>query len=341
MTGATQDTSPFPGRRFVIGCAALLTVWAVAALFYDFQIPWLRIPLACSYAILVIGILWRTRFSRDGILLWLGSLVLVVVWWSFVSPSHNREWQPDVVRLAWADIRADLVTIHNVRNFSYRTEADYIQNWETRTVDLSQIRGVDLFLTHWGSPWMAHPIVSFHFRDAAGNDSYLATSIEQRKRVGQEYSVVRGFFRQSELIYLILDERDVIRLRTNFRVGEDVRLYRTMTTPADARRLFLQYVEWINGIRERAQWYNALTSNCTTSITSYLARSGIGGFPRWDWRMVANGRGDELLYEHGYLATGGMSFPDLARQAAINDAAHKLGDDPDFSRKIRLGRPGF
>jgi hypothetical protein len=183
--------------------------------------------------------------------------------------------------------------------------------------------------------------VSFQFRDGGGSDSYLATSIEARKEVGESYSAVRGFFRQYELIYLFLDERDVIKLRTNYRVGEDVRLYRTKMTPADSQRLFLQYLDWINGIRERPRWYNALTANCTSDITSFLARSGIGNFPRWDWRFIVNGRGDEMLYDHGYLVTDGMAFPELAKRALINDEAKKLGDDSEFSRKIRLGRPGF
>jgi hypothetical protein len=321
--------------------AAIASVWAVAALAYDVRVRWLNIAAACLYAMLVIGILWSSRASRKGILVWLGTLVLVIGWWFSLAPSHDRDWQPDVAQLPWAERQGELVTIHNVRNFSYRTETDYVQKWETRTVDLSQIRGVDLFHTHFGSEWIAHATVSFQFRDKAGNDSYLATSIEQRKTVGQTYSSVRGFFRQYELIYLILDERDVVRLRTNYRSGEDVRLYHTLTTPADARRLFLQYLDWINTIRDHPRWYNALTENCTTSITSYLARSRIGGFPRWDWRFLLNGHGDELLYENGYLATGGMSFPDLAKQALINDAAKKLGDDPEFSKKIRQGHPGF
>src|SRR6187549_778734 len=146
---------PFPGHKLGIGLASLLTVWAVSALYYDFPIPWLRVPVACLYGVLVLVVLWRSRAGRRGILLWLGSLVLVLAWWFSLQPSHSREWQPDVAQLPWAERTGDLFTIHNVRNFSYRTETDYVQNWETRTVDVSQIQGVDLFVTHWGSPWIA------------------------------------------------------------------------------------------------------------------------------------------------------------------------------------------
>jgi hypothetical protein len=166
-------------------------------------------------------------------------------------------------------------------------------------------------------------------------------SIEQRKTIGQTYSTLRGFFRQYELIYLVSDERDVVRLRTNFRKGEDVRLYHTLTQPDDARRLFLQYLQWIEDLRRHPQWYNALTDNCTSSVTSYLARNHVGGLSHWDWRLLLNGLGDQMLYDYGDLATGGLSFKALSGQALINDEAKSLGDDPNFSRDIRRGHPGF
>ncbi len=329
------------GRKVLIGLAAIVSVWAVLALYFDVPIGWLRLPAACLYLFFVCGVVWVTRCHWKGLLLWLGSLALVMTWWFSLKPTNTRDWQRDVAELPWAEHSGDLVTIHNVRNFIYRTETDYTPRWETRTVNLNQIQGVDLFLTHFGSPLIAHAIVSFQFRDAAGLDTYLAMSIEQRKAAGQSYSTVRGFFRQYELIYLVADERDVVRLRTDYRTGEYVRLYHTLTKPDDARRLFLQYLAWIELLREHPQWYNVLTNNCTSSVTSYLARIHLGGISRWDWRNLLNGYGDEMLYDDGDLATGGLSFPDLAKQALINDAAKKLGDDPNFSRDIRRGHPGF
>jgi hypothetical protein len=91
---------------------------------------------------------------------------------------------------------------------------------ETRTVRLSQITGMDLAIMYWGSPWMAHPIVSFRFAGALP----LCFSIETRKAIGQQYSAVRGLYRQYTLIYIVADERDFIRVRSNYRQGEDVRV---------------------------------------------------------------------------------------------------------------------
>ena len=328
-------------RKLIVALAALASLWAIAALSFDVRIPSLRIPLACLYACTVGAIVWLTRVSRKGIVLWMGSLALVIAWWFSLAPTNTRDWQPDVAQLPWVARNGNSVTIHNVRNFAYRTEADYIERWETRQVDLSQLQGVDLFLTHFGSPWIAHATVSFQFRDETGNDTFVAMSIEQRKTIGQTYSTLRGFFRQYELIYLVSDERDVVRLRTNFRKGEDVRLYHTLTNPDDGRRLFLQYLSWIEDLRSHPRWYNALMDNCTSSITTYLAKNGVGGLSRWDGRLLLNGLGDKMLYDHADLATGGLSFEDLAHQALINEAAKKLGDDPNFSREIRRGHPGF
>ena len=328
-------------RKLLILTAAVASVWAVLALYFDVRMAWLQLPAACLYSFFVMAVAWFAQYNRKAILLWLAGWVLIVTWWLSLAPTNTRPWQTDVAELPFAERHADLVTIHNVRNFVYRTETDYTPRWETRTVDLARLQGVDLFLTHWGSPLIAHAIVSFQFRDTLANDTYLAMSIEQRKAIGQSYSTVRGFFRQYELIYLAADERDVVRLRTNYRTGEYVRLYHTLTNPADARRLFLQYPDWMERLRTNPQWYNALTDNCTSSVTSYLANNHVGGISRWDWRSLFNGFGDHMLYDDGDLATGGLSFHNLSDQALINPAAKSLGDDPNFSRAIRRGHPGF
>ena len=126
--------------------------------------------------------------------------------------------------LPHATIEGDRVTVHNVRNFAYRTETDFTPAWHDKTYDLRQLEGVDLVATYWMGPAVAHIFLSFAF---AGGD-HLAVSIETRKEKGEGYSTVKGFFRQYELYYVVADERDVIGLRTNYRRDppEDVYVYR-------------------------------------------------------------------------------------------------------------------
>jgi hypothetical protein len=320
------------GRGFALLLALSLTAWGAAALYFDLLSGTsLRTWGASSYSIAMVGTLLAFRGRGKGIAICVAVFALVLAWWLTLKPSNDRAWQPDVAQTAWAEIDGDRVTIHNVRNCDYRTEDDYTPHWETRTFDLSQIRGMDIFLTYWGSPWIAHPIVSFQF----GDNDYIAMSIETRKEVGEQYSAIRGFFRYYELIYTVSDERDVVRLRTNYRKGEETYLFHTRATPEHARATFLNYLKKINRIRNRPEWYNALTNNCTTNIAT------LAGEPQLDWRVLLNGRADQMLYERGDLATGNLPFAQFKEQAHINAAARAANDAPDFSRRIRESRAGF
>jgi hypothetical protein len=257
--------------------------------------------------------------------------VVVAAWWLTLKPSNDRAWQPDVAQTAWAEINGDEVTVHNVRNCDYRTETDFTPRWETRVVRFSQITGMDVAINYWGSPWIAHPIVSFQFSDARP----LCFSIETRKTIGQSYSALRGLYRQYTLIYVVADERDCIRLRTNYR-REDVYLYHTLASPPQARQRFREYITSINALHENPRWYNAVTSNCTTSIR---AQRAVKLRAPWDWRILFNGKADEMLYQDHAIATGGLSFAELKHRSLINERARAADQDPDFSKIIREGLP--
>jgi hypothetical protein len=312
------------------GCAA----WAAGALYYDLPWPALRGAAAIVLALALLAALIFLRGKGRKLAAFFTSFVLVLAWWLTLKPSNDRPWQPDLAQCAWAEIKGDTVTLHNVRNCEYRTETDFQPHWETRTVQLSKLTGIDLAINYWGSPWMAHPIISFQFADAPP----VCFSIETRKEIGESYSAVGGLYRQYELIYIVADERDVVRVRTNFRKGEDVYLYRLKISGEKARERFMDYLTALNELRDRPRWYNAVTTNCTTSIrTQHDAAKRAA----WDWRMLLNGKSDEMLFERQTIAGGGLSFEDLKKRALINPAAQAAGDSPNFSGQIRKGRPGF
>jgi uncharacterized protein YceK len=249
------------------------------------------------------------------------------------KPSNDRDWQPDVAVLAYADIDGSKVTIHNIRDCDYRTETDFDVRHYDKTFDLDKIRTADLYMVYWGSPLIAHTMVSFGFE---GGD-YLCFSIETRKERGEGYSAVKGLFRQFELVYIAADERDVVRLRTNYRQGEEVYLFRLNGSTQKVRVLFLDYVSRLNSLRQRPEWYSALTHNCTTAIRTQRAASDRAP---WDWRMLANGHGDELLYERGLIGTN-LPLAELKQRVHVNARARTADKDPDFSRVIRQGVPGI
>jgi hypothetical protein len=314
---------------------AVLTLWAVGALYVDFRVAALRVPITAIYSFGIIAALWRIKRRFWAAAVCFAAFCVVLTWWLSLQPSNDGDWQVDDSRTAWVEINGDRVTIHNLRNCDYHTEIDYSNCWSDRTVYLSQLRYADLFFTTWGSKYIGHPIVSFQF----GDNDHVAFSIEARYKAGQSYSAVLGFFRQYELIFVTADERDVIRLRTNYRKDEDVFLYRSKVSPERAREIFLIYADYLNQLRDHPEWYNALTRNCTTTLDTKIAEDLEHPQP-WNYQLLLNGTLDELLYDRGRLVTGGLPFPGLKEREHINAAAREDGS-PDFSARIRLGRVGF
>src|ERR1041385_1670695 len=309
--------------------AVLCVAWSFGALYFDF--PTAGAIAAILFVVVLLAAILFVRGELLKLAIVFGAFALVVSWWLTLKPSNDRAWQPDVSKTAWAEINGDEVTVRNVRNCDYRTETDFTPHWETRTVRPSQITGMDVAINYWGSPWIAHPIVSFQFSDGLP----LCFSIETRKTVGQQYSTLEGFYRQYTLIYVVADERDVVRLRTNYR-REDVYLYHTLASPAQARERFREYINNLNVLHENPRWYNAVTSNCTTSIRTQRAANLRAP---WDWRILLNGKADEMLYQDHAIATGGLPFDELKQRSLINERARSASDDPDFSRIIREGLP--
>src|SRR5215831_21341338 len=230
---------------FVWLTAFVCATWAIGALYFDFPKAGTFAAIAFLLAVLAIVIFGRGKLLKLAIIF--GAFAVVVLWWFTLKPSNNRAWQPDVAQTAWAGINGDEITIHNVRNCDYRTDTDFTPHWETRTVRLSQMTGMDVAIDYWGSPWISHPIISFQFADALP----LCFSIETRKTIGETYSAIRGFYRQYTLIYIASDERDVMRVRTNYRRGEDLYLYRTLASPEQARARFLEYIRTMNLLHEQ------------------------------------------------------------------------------------------
>ena len=315
---------------------ALLTVWAVAALYVDFRIPALRIPVTLIYVVVIVAILFTLKGSHWAAVLCLLGFCSVLAWWLTLQPSNDGNWQPDTARTAWAEIDGDRVTIRNLRNCEYRSETEYSNCWGDRTVYLSQIRAADFFLTNWGISFASHPIVSFQF----GDNEHIAFSIEARYKAGQAYSTVLGFFRQYELIFITSDERDVIRLRTNYRKDEEVYMYRVKAQPEVARTMFLTYLTYLNKLNKQPEWYNEVTRNCTTTLQSQLA-ADVNNREPWNYQFLLNGTLDALMYDRGRLVTGGLPFLELKQREHINAAAQAAGNSPDFSALIRVGRVGF
>jgi hypothetical protein len=327
------------GRFFKI-CLLLLwligsTTWvALAVNFGDSNSSTVQIVI--SVTLTLIGLtatvtLLFVPFWRKKMLLVHGFIFLtVLLWWLNIQPANDRLWQADVTKLAYASVKGDLVTVHNIRNFTYRSEFDYKPNYYDKTFDLNKLEGIDLFAVYWMGPVIAHIFISFDF----GEHNHLAISIEARKEEGEGYSTIKGFFRQYELIYIVADERDVIGLRTHYRKDppEQVYRYRLKVPKQNAKRLFKEYIDSVNALYKAPAFYNTLLANCTSVIWLH-SRVNPEHLP-FSWKILLSGYVPEYLYESGRLDQK-LSFTQLKDQAYVNPLIEGQEISELFTQAIR------
>jgi hypothetical protein len=309
----------------------MLIAWATLAIYYS-NLPWAgpRLVLAGAFAAFAIWGLWlsRRRYMPVAVAaLFLG----VVAWWILIPPSHDRPWRPEVAVMPRAIIDGDRVRLTGVRNFDYRTRNDFTVRYEEREVWLSHLIALDFYVSYFSEGPVGHTFLSFIFDNAPP----LSISIETRPEVGEGFAPVASLFKQFELIYVVGDERDIVGVRTNHR-REAVYLYRLNTSASDARRLLQIYLERINELAARPEFYHLLTNSCTINIVRYANAAGRAG--RLDFRHVLNGLIDSYLYRSGRVDTT-LPFDELRRRSLINEAAQAADGAPDFSQRIRASLP--
>lgn len=308
--------------------AALLS-WAVLAIYYS-NLPGqtLRTIVAAAFGIGTVAA-FALLPNRRRSCLWFGvAFAGVLAWWFLIPPSNERDWVPEHARTAHATLNGDLITVHEIRNFDYRSEEDFDIRYYDKTFNLDDLTLVDFALSYWdGNTDIAHFIVSFGFRD----QDYLAVSAETRREAGEAWSTVGGFFKQYELILILGDERDLLGQRTNVR-KEEVYLYRTVLTPEEGRAIFLNILRQANRLHETPRFYNTITDNCMISLLPDFQRYRKDkGF---DFRLLANGLSDRMAYENGMLASE-LAFDDLKRRSHVNQYVADSADKDDYSRLIR------
>ena len=347
MTEQTPATLPVRGIRallrlvgyLLLGVAiAILCLWTTGALYYS-NLPWpaVRSVMAIGFAVATVGAFVFLPRRRRTTVWFLAAFTVVVVWFWTISPSHDRDWAADVAVLPHATIDGQRVTITGIRNFQYRTETDFTPRYIERTYDLDKLATADFILSYWdGNRDIAHTLVTFGFESG----EYLTLSVETRKQKGEGYSTTAGFFKQFELIYILAEERDVVGLRTNHR-GEDVYLYPLVFTREQVRQLFHNVLDRVNEIHQRPAFYNALLHNCTTSLLPIA--NGVRKRPLvFDMRLILNGYIDQFGYEQGSIvadASQGLPYEEMRAKHRITDVARQIGDDPEYSKKIRAPLP--
>ena len=359
---------------FLIAITILLSaIWLLLAIWYQYGISSVLTWLA---TLIIVGILaallsmryWHTvtkillsvslsnkksihknTATRYLIGLYGATWLIGLGWFFSIEPQQDRDWMAEVDQQVAYERDAtnpDLITLTNVRNFDWRTDEDATEHWETRTIDLSKLSGVDVTNSYWMGPLIAHTLVSFRFED----DRPLAFSFEIRKENDESFSALAGFFRRYELSLIAAEERDIIYTRSNAR-GEQVYLFPISNLQQhEVRSLFESYLTAMDELNTKPAWYNTLTSNCT-NIIFYMARIVSGDRLPWDYRIWVSGWLPNYLYDVGMLDAAPekqnqpWSMDTWYERTHINPKSmgfnnlHSIANSREFSRQIRQDIP--
>lgn len=325
--------------RFTVTLLATLSVglcavWGAFALWYQTPggqalkslsvVMWLGFNLA-----LLMG-LWQGR-ALPALVGFAVAFGAMLIWWQRIAPSNDRIWADDVAQMTTGAVNGTHVTLHNVRNFEWRSNTDYTQRWETRDYDIDHLNCVDMIMSYWTGPAIAHLLISFGFDDGA----HVVFSVEIRREKHESFSEIGGFFKEFELSIFAADERDVIRVRTNVR-GEDDYLYRIHMPIADIRALFLSYIDQANSLVEKPRFYNTITVNCTTLV--YHMMQHIVGYLPMSYRLLLSGYIPKYVYRVGGLDNR-YSLAELRALGRITERAQEADRSESFSADIRRGIP--
>ncbi len=317
----------------IVGFSA---IWGAFALWYQAPggqaLKTLSVFLWVGFSLALLMALWqgRTAFALAAFAVVFGGLL---IWWQRITPSNDRIWADDVAQMTTGTVDGRRVTLHNVRNFEWRSNTDYTQRWETRDYDLDRLNSLDVIMSYWSGAAIAHLLISFGFDDGA----HVVFSVEIRREKHESFSEIGGFFKEFELSILAADERDVIRVRTNVR-GEDDYLYRIHMPVPEIRALFLSYVDQANSLVKTPRFYNTITVNCTT-LVYHMMRHIVGYLPL-DYRLILSGYIPEYVYRVGGLDNR-FSLAELRARGRITDRAKKADLSGSFSADIRVGIPDF
>jgi hypothetical protein len=311
---------------FVALIVAPTTVWCALAIGYHVRSHWLRWDLPVGMLLLVAVGLWLPPVRPWALAAWFGVVVGTILWFRSLRPRSDRDWAIGMDVLPDAEVSGDIVRIRNFRNFDYTASGDPLPRYEERNFDLTKLSSLDYILAHWEARSIAHSMVSFGFNDG----QYLVLSVEARFVRGQPYSPLRGMFRYYEIIFLIGDERDIIRVRTNIR-REHVYLYPVRMPLPRVRQLLEDYLARARELAHRPEWYNSVSSNCTTNLF-YHAHHHVPWWLRLN--IFVNGLSPRALYLRGFLDKS-LPYRELKSRSEIGERALAEGDAADYSQRIR------
>lgn len=260
------------------------------------------------------------------------SVVVLVAWVILLlivrTPSNDRVWAADQEILPFAEFEGDVIHIKNIRNFTYLSRDEYVPSYYDKTILISDIESVDYIVEPLASVAAAHTLLSFGLRDG----SRVAISVEIRKEIGEEFSPLKGMFKQYEIMYVVVDEHDALTLRAVYR-DNPVYIYPTVASRESVQQLFVNMLQRATALKDTPEFYNTLTNTCATRIADHINEivpSRVG----WDYRILLPKDSDVLAYELGFIDNK-VPLEELRQTYLANERIKANIDDPNFSVAIR------
>lgn len=245
-----------------------------------------------------------------------------------ITPSNDREWIAEQAVLPRAEINGREIHLRNIRNCNYLTNDDYVTNHYDRQIALEDVQTVDFIVVPFEVKQLAHTMLSFGLSDG----TYLCMSVEVRKEAGEKYSALSGLTRQFELMYVLADERDLIRVRTRHRDAE-VYVYPSVASPEQSQALFVDVIERMNKLAVEPEFYHSIKNNCTTNLAGHVNEVSPKKI-KYGWRVLLPGFSAKYAYDLGLLDND-IPFEELTKIALVNELADRHYDDVRFSQLIR------
>ncbi len=263
----------------------------------------------------------------------LACLIVIVAYAVIVlsrKPSLNRNWSPDQAVVPSVDfLDGDKLHIKNIRDINYRTIRDYDLRFYDKEITLADVQTAWLAISPFGGPGAAHAFLSFGLKDG----TYIAVSIEIRRKKGQSFSPIKAFTRQFEIMYVIAAETDVIRLRTNC-TKYIVRLFPIQAEKQLIQTVFLDVMKRADKLGKTPEFYNTIWNNCTTNIIRHARRFSQKPIPFWNFRYLFPETLDKIAYRLNIIDTH-LTYEAARDHFDITERAMACDEGDDFSAAIR------
>lgn len=254
----------------------------------------------------------------------------LVIFMLVTNPSLSRNWSPDQFLMPEVDFSEDgKINIKNIRNIHYRTTRDYDLKYYDKKIAIEDVETAWLAIAPFAGFGAAHALLSFGFTDG----TYLAISIEIRRKKGKRFDPVKGFFRQFEIMYVLADERDVIGVRTNI-IKYDVRLYPIHADQKIIREVFCDILRRADKLGTEPEFYNTIWNNCVTNIVRHARRFSQKPIPAWSPRYLFPDFLDRIAYRLSILDTD-LGYRETRKRFNITAQAQTASADDIFSKVIR------